>query len=121
MHENGIPRLGDIHVPSALHFFYVRYLMASDDASHVAALADSLQRLQVQQRPTASEQSEEINLIQDSKRSVSVPRTRDGYGFRRSGISTPLVDGTPHSHLAQELQVPDLDGLGWPGASLPLC
>lgn len=98
--------------------------MASDDASHVAALADSLQRLQVQQRPTTSEQSEEKNLIQDSKRSVSVPKSpisRDGYGFRRSGVSTPLVDGAPHSHLTQESLVPDPDGLGWPGGFLSLC
>jgi GTP cyclohydrolase I len=96
--------------------------MASDDASHVAALAVSLERLQVQ-RPTTTEQSEEKGLIQDSKRSVSVPRSpisKDGYGFRRSGVSTPLVDGGPHSHLAQELLVPDLDGLGWPGAFLSL-
>jgi len=100
-------------------------MATSDDASHVAALEDSLQRLQVQQRPTSGQPGEQ-NLIQDSKRSVSVPRSpisRDGYGFRRSGVSTPLtqaplVDGAPHSHLAQ---VPDLDGLGWPGTSLSLC
>ena len=104
-------------------------MATSDDASHVAALEDSLQRLQVQQRPTTSGQSGEQNLIQDSKRSVSVPRSpisRDGYGFRRSGVSTPLtqaplVDGASHSHLAQGLLVPDLDGLGWPGTSLSLC
>ena len=98
-------------------------LMAtSDDASHFAALADSLQRLKVQQRSTTSEQSGEENLIQDSKRSAC-PISKDGYGFRSPGISTPLtkvplVDGVPHSQLPQELLVPDLNGLGWPGAFL---
>jgi GTP cyclohydrolase I len=100
-----------------------------DDASHVTALSDSLQRLRVQQRSTTLEQSREENLIQESKRSASVPRnsfSRDGYGFRSSGISTPLtqappVDEAPHSQLAQELLVPDPNGLGWPGVFLSPC
>jgi len=100
-------------------------MATSSGASHFTALADSLQRLKVQQRSTTSEQSGEENLIQDSKRSASVPRSpisRDGYGFRSSGISTPLtqvppVDGALHSQLPQELLVPDPNGLGWPAKS----
>ncbi|KAF8803778.1 GTP-cyclohydrolase I, catalyzes the first step in the folic acid biosynthetic pathway, partial [Phlegmacium glaucopus] len=43
------------------------------------------------------------------------PISRDGYGFRKSGISTPFnpPSGTPNSH---EL-VPDPNGLGWPAKS----
>lgn len=69
-------------------------------------LSGSLRRLQSQQA-----ESEDFTL----KRSIS----RDGYGFRKSGISTPLIpastpDGPQHTQLANEL-VPDPNGLGWPG------
>lgn len=73
-------------------------------------LSDSLRRLQTQQLTTPSD-----SVIIDSPKSLS----RDGYGFRKSGISTPLIlastpDGPHHSQLAHEL-VPDPNGLGWPG------
>nr|UIO60852.1 GTP cyclohydrolase I [Cyclocybe aegerita] len=99
--------------------------MATDiDAAHVAQLSDSLQRLQVQQDQaiTAGQDGEENPG--HSSRSPSVPKSpisRDGYGFRKSGVSTPLMsgqiaDGHPHSQLSHEL-VPDPNGLGWPAKS----
>ena len=69
-------------------------------------LSGSLRRLQSQQ---------DLSVEDHPKRSIS----RDGYGFRKSGISTPLIPAsTPDGpqHLANEL-VPDLNGLGWPGGS----
>ncbi|TFK43265.1 hypothetical protein BDQ12DRAFT_642725 [Crucibulum laeve] len=94
-----------------------------DPSSHVALLSDSLQRLQVQQEATIpeTESSAEENSTQ---RSASLPRSpilRDGYGFRKSGVSTPLTtgqlpDGHQLSQLSNEL-VPDPNGLGWPAKS----
>ena len=68
-------------------------------------LSGSLRQLQSQQA-----ESDDFTLIEDRpKRSIS----RDGYGFRKSGISTPV--STPDGpQLANEL-VPDPNGLGWPG------
>jgi hypothetical protein len=64
------------------------------------ALSDTLHRLQV---------SGEERI---PKRSIS----RDGYGFRKSGMSTPLIStSTPDPHHSQLELVPDLHGLGWPG------
>lgn len=81
---------------------------AHPSESHVALLSDSLHRLQIQQQ---QEQQPTAN------------GSRDGYGFRRSGLSTPQIqsqqaaaDELPSSTLAQELLVPDPNGLGWPGA-----
>ena len=101
--------------------------MASPDASHVAQLSDSLQRLQQEQQQHDHNDNdtsgvEEATRPRNTERSVSVPRSpipRDGYGFRKSGVSTPLIpgqvsDGLPMSQLASEL-VPDPNGLGWPG------
>ena len=101
--------------------------MASPDASHVAQLSDSLQRLQQEQQQHDHNDNdtsgvEEATRPRNTERSVSVPRSpipRDGYGFRKSGVSTPLIpgqisDGLPVSQLASEL-VPDPNGLGWPG------
>ncbi|KDR83453.1 hypothetical protein GALMADRAFT_235608 [Galerina marginata CBS 339.88] len=94
------------------------------DASHVALLSDSLQRLQVQQQSSVNDSevvSGEENIVRDS---VPSPVLRDGYGFRRSGVSTPLTvshaapaESLPSSTLAQELLVPDPNGLGWPAKS----
>ncbi|KAF8974686.1 hypothetical protein BDZ97DRAFT_1774849 [Flammula alnicola] len=87
------------------------------DASHVA---DSLQRLQVQQEQSASRNQEtgaEI-VIRESQSSASAPRSpisRDGYGFRSA--AGPISDAHPGSHLTQELLVPDPNGLGWPAKS----
>ena len=71
-------------------------------------LSGSLRQLQSQQP-----ESEDFTLIEERPQgSIS----RDGYGFRKSGISTPVStpDGPHHLHLANEL-VPDPNGLGWPG------
>jgi hypothetical protein len=68
-------------------------------------LPGSLRQLQSQQA-----ESEDFTLIEEQpKRSIS----RDGYGFRMSGISTP-VSTSDAPQLANEL-VPDPNGLGWPG------
>jgi GTP cyclohydrolase I len=55
------------------------------------------------------------NLIQPTRTPISI----DGYGFRKSGVSTPqfseqISDSLPMSQLVSNL-VPDPDGLGWPG------
>lgn len=73
-------------------------------------ISGSLRQLQSQQA-----ESDNFSLIEDSeqpKRSIS----RDDYGFRKSGISTPVStpDGPHNPQLANEL-VPDPNGLGWPG------
>lgn len=73
-------------------------------------LSGSLRQLQSQQAD-----SEDFTLIEERpQRSIS----RDGYGFRKSGISTPVStpDGPYQPQLANEL-VPDPNGLGWPGMS----
>lgn len=93
------------------------------DPSNITLLADTLQRLHVVQqeqqqlKPDATEASEHPTQQSDT---MSVPRTpisRDGYGFRRSGISTPQIghDGQRESQISQDLLVPDPNGLGWPG------
>ena len=78
----------------------------------VDVLSDSLRRLQTQKVDGESKPgvvAEERILPQ---RSIS----RDGYGFRKSGMSTPLISAsTPDGpHHSKEL-VPDPNGLGWPG------
>jgi GTP cyclohydrolase I len=74
-------------------------------------LTDNLHQLQVQQ------QTAQDDVTQQS----AIPRTihsRDDYGFRRSGLSTPLLGP---SQLALNGRsrglVPDPNGLGWPGES----
>ena len=79
--------------------------------SHMDGLTGSLRQLSQQA------ESEDFTLIEERpQRSIS----RDGYGFRKSGISTPVStpDGPQHPQLANEL-VPDPNGLGWPGVSSP--
>ncbi|RXW25773.1 hypothetical protein EST38_g58 [Candolleomyces aberdarensis] len=74
-----------------------------DGASSVALLSDSLSRLQTTADP-------------GDRPAPYVPRrpaSRDGYGFRNSGISTPLKQEQP---AIAEL-VPDPNGLGWPAKS----
>ena len=78
----------------------------------VDALSGSLCRLQAQ-----GDEGDSIPITEEGKspkRSIS----RDGYGFRKSGMSTPLISAStldsPHSQLTNEL-VPDPNGLGWPG------
>ncbi|KAF8897212.1 hypothetical protein BD779DRAFT_1489600 [Infundibulicybe gibba] len=74
--------------------------MADHDPSHVALLADSLRQLETQQ---------------------GSPHPREAYGFRRSGVATPLTPANPESttpppHSSDNL-VPDPNGLGWPAKS----
>ena len=79
--------------------------------SHMDGLTGSLRQLSQQA------ESEDFTLIEERpQRSI----LRDGYGFRKSGISTPVStpDGPQHPQLANEL-VPDPNGLGWPGVSSP--
>jgi hypothetical protein len=91
------------------------------NASHVA---DTLQRLQVQQDQSIQypETGEPPNpLKSDPPHNSSPPRTpitREGYGFRKSGISTPIGPSSTHagSQISQDALVPDPNGLGWPGA-----
>ena len=63
--------------------------------------------------PQAAINKEDSSLIaEDPGRS---PVSRDGYGFRKSGMSPASTHDAPHhSQLSQEL-VPDPNGLGWPG------
>ncbi|KAJ2915032.1 hypothetical protein MD484_g5400, partial [Candolleomyces efflorescens] len=68
-----------------------------DGASSVALLEDSLTRLQT-------------GPVDYTPRR---PPSRDGYGFRKSGVSTPLKQEQPP---IPEL-VPDPNGLGWPAKS----
>ena len=79
-------------------------------------LSGSLRRLQSQQ----AGESEDFTLTEKEQISPQRSISRDGYGFRNSGISTPLIpaptpDGPHHTQLVNEL-VPDPNGLGWPGA-----
>ena len=62
-------------------------MTSSDDVSHVILLNDSLHQALIEQHDVPS---------------------RDDYGFRKSGISTPIDN--PLVNL-----VPDPNGLGWPG------
>ncbi|KAF9482023.1 GTP cyclohydrolase I [Pholiota conissans] len=95
------------------------------NASHVA---DSLQRLQVQQdqsikpQPTGEDLNHHNSEPTSSSSAPRTPITRDGYGFRKSGVSTPIVpaptaDANPGSLISQDSLVPDPNGLGWPAKS----
>lgn len=69
--------------------------------------------------------SESLRRIDDQESQSEEQRSltsKDGYGFRKSGISTPasISDGPHHSQSAHEL-VPDPNGLGWPGVFRHLC
>lgn len=103
----------------------------SDGAAHVALLSDSLRQLQVQQESTQNdsltEQPEEgVHGVEDPQPATSsdvVPRrplSRDGYGFRKSGISTPMSPLADPNNVQPQIGrldslVPDPNGLGWPG------
>lgn len=81
-----------------------------DGPSHVALLSDSLQRLHTHQESTP-----DSHIIRDPQSPTPrSPHSRDGYGFRISGVSTPLTHVPNLSQLSTEL-VPDPNGLGWPG------
>lgn len=117
-----------------LRRFKITAMTTPVDASHVALLSDSLQQLHVQQteqQHISDAQSGEDSLIRECHCQRPVPTrniSKDGYGFRRSGVSTPLSQvampaessSSPSLHLAPELLVADPNGLGWPGALLLL-
>lgn len=95
------------------------------NASHVAQLNDSLQQLQLKQQishPTPDDaqdaDSGPHSALSHLNSSVSWNlHTKDGYGFRKSGVSTPLstnLDIARPIASPNEL-VPDPNGLGWPG------
>ncbi|KAH9482950.1 GTP cyclohydrolase 1 [Psilocybe cubensis] len=98
-------------------------MSAPIDSSHVALLSDTLQRLQVEQQQSSTEPQTGEDDSQGPPYIPKSPISRDGYGFRKSGVSTPLTthgvpnDSLPSSHLAQDLLVPDPNGLGWPAKS----
>lgn len=83
------------------------------DASHVAA---SLQKLHFHQDQSISLQESGTDMPSAIQR---VPTPREGYGFRKSGVSTPVTqsEAQPTSQLSLDSLVPDPNGLGWPGAS----
>ncbi|KAF9452152.1 GTP cyclohydrolase I [Macrolepiota fuliginosa MF-IS2] len=100
--------------------------MAELNLPNAEQLTDSLHKLKNQQdavtldaSPTSS--SDQNQPEKDNEPQVSYPRTphsRDGYGFRKSGVSTPLnVPESGSNHRRPEELVPDPNGLGWPAKS----
>ncbi|KAF8639726.1 hypothetical protein AX17_000988 [Amanita inopinata Kibby_2008] len=101
------------------------------DSADIAQLSLSLQCLQVQQQPQLDSlpdsddmphaNGEASNVSQLS--SPPAPRTpisREGYGFRRSGFSSPThppPDSSPSHFRKLDELVPDPNGLGWPAKS----
>ncbi|KAG5653085.1 hypothetical protein H0H81_002384 [Sphagnurus paluster] len=94
--------------------------------SHVAQLSDSLRQLEAQQTATTSDSHEDLHDLQQFPTNPKIPKTphsRDDYGFRKSGISSPHLPPDPnnptrHSPVDLHNIVPDPNGLGWPGESL---
>lgn len=76
----------------------------SDPASELSA---QLTRLQVDPKTGASNATTYVPRR---------PASRDGYGFRRSGVSTPILE-KPDEAPAEPPVVPDPNGLGWPAKS----
>jgi GTP cyclohydrolase I len=79
-----------------------------DDISHVT---DSLRQLQVQQQ-TVPNIDDDVTKDPDAP---VIPHSRDDYGFRKSGISTPMSGPNNPSPNRLDNVVPDPNGLGWPG------
>ncbi|KAF7776295.1 hypothetical protein Agabi119p4_4688 [Agaricus bisporus var. burnettii] len=82
-----------------------------------AQLTHSLTQLKIQQDATDSppaSQSPDPDAYHPR-----TPRSRDGYGFRKSGVNTPLLlDQQQQPTLGRlEESVPDPNGLGWPAKS----
>jgi GTP cyclohydrolase I len=56
--------------------------------------------------------------VQQARVYPHTPHSRDGYGFRKSGVSTPQNPDqadSDSSHRRLDELVPDPNGLGWPG------
>ncbi|PPR02485.1 hypothetical protein CVT24_002034 [Panaeolus cyanescens] len=84
------------------------------DSIHLPTLTDSLHQLKVEQ-----DSNKDASPVK-SPSSPKTPISRDGYGFRRSGVNTPHTQPTADngylSPFSAEL-VPDPNGLGWPAKS----
>lgn len=101
-------------------------------SSHVQILSDTLERLQVTREaaiplpgPPPGDHhpnSQDAQILSQPGNSTPStpwnPQTKDGYGFRNSGVSTPLntapLPDINTSSPAGDF-VPDPNGLGWPG------
>jgi len=76
-------------------------MSSSDD---ISLLDHGLRQLQAQQESVGHHVTGNPDAI--------ITLSRDDYGFRKSGISTPLSGPNNPSHI-----VADSNGLGWPGKS----
>lgn len=92
--------------------------MSTPDGLHYVHLSDTLQVLKSQQ--------DNPDQVPTTHKQSKTPNSRDGYGFRKSGISTPQIsdqlsqsDGLPLSQLISN-PLPDPNGLGWPGSHAPV-
>jgi hypothetical protein len=75
-----------------------------------ADLSDSLQQLHAQQQ-----QQDVDDDVPGHYDPPAIQHSRDDYGFRRSGISTPMSGPNNSSPNRLDIVVPDPNGLGWPG------
>jgi GTP cyclohydrolase I len=92
--------------------------MSTPDGLHYVQLSDTLHKLKSQQ--------DNPDQVSTTQKQSKTPNSRDGYGFRKSGISTPQIsdqlsqsDGLPLSQLISN-PLPDPNGLGWPGSHPPV-
>ncbi|KAF8631201.1 hypothetical protein AX15_002533 [Amanita polypyramis BW_CC] len=92
--------------------------MASSSAD-ITQLSQSLQRLHVQQQQALAAPESPPDAQAQSPPAPRTPVSRDGYGFRRSGVSTPALPPETLQSLPRELDelVLDRNGLGWPAKS----
>lgn len=106
--------------------------MPGTETPNPVQLTDSLHKLKIQQEANISDspplsstsETHDTHIQQQAddqpqKQYSRSPPSRDGYGFRKSGINTPFypsqqVDPGPVHQRLNEL-VPDPNGLGWPG------
>lgn len=105
--------------------------MTGTETPDAVQLTDSLHKLKIQQEtnipdspPSSTSEAHDTQIQQQTddqpqKLYSRSPPSRDGYGFRKSGINTPLYPsqqadpGPVHQRLGE--LVPDPNGLGWPG------
>lgn len=97
--------------PRALFTNFLSHIPAMsfqiDGASEVAQLSAHLNRLQTDPKTGATSATTYVPRR---------PASRDGYGFRKSGVSTPILENEPAATSESPL-VPDPNGLGWPAKS----